>query len=177
VGDNGTGKTTILKLLCALYPVEKGEIRIDGQDLSKVKKEDLRKNISMVFSEPYLFDSSIYENISIGNISASREEIVEAAKLARVDEFITGLPKGYETTVGEAGLKLSSGEKQKITLARAILKNTPILLLDEVTKSIDAESRRSIHNTIKSLKGEKTIIIVTHDPHEIDYKGNVISLR
>jgi len=176
IGENGTGKSTILKLLCALYPLEKGSIEIDGQDIAMVKNADLRKNISMIFSEPYLFDGSIYENILIGNLLASEEEVKSAAKLVRIHEFITNLPQGYKTQVGESGLKLSSGEKQKIALARAILKDSPIILLDEVTKSIDADSRRSINEVIKSLKNEKTIIIVTHDTNEIEYDSNKIYL-
>ena len=176
IGDNGTGKSTILKLLCSLYPLERGYITIDGQDISKVRIVDLRKYISMVFSEPYLFDSSIYENICIGNLLASEDEVINAAKLTRVHELITSLPQGYKTKIGEDGLKLSSGEKQKIALARAILKNTPIILLDEVTKSIDAESTKSINGTIKSLKNEKTIIIVTHNTNEIEDESNIIYL-
>ncbi len=176
VGDNGTGKSTILKLLCSLYHLERGHIRIDGQDISKVKIVDLRKNISMIFSDPYIFDGSIYENIHIGNLSASKEEIIQAAKQVNVHEFITNLPHGYETQVGESGLKLSSGEKQKITLVRAILKNSPIVLLDEVTKSIDADSRRLINETIKSLKNEKTIIIITHNTDELEQGSNIVYL-
>ncbi len=176
VGDNGTGKSTILKLLCSLYPLEKGCIKIDGQDISEVRRADLRKNISMIFSEPYLFDGSIYENILIGNLSASKEEIIKAAKLVKVHEFVTSLSKGYETQVGESGLKLSSGEKQKIALARAILKNSPIILLDEVTKSIDIESRESINDVIKSLKNNKTIIIITHNINDIEQGSNMIYL-
>jgi len=177
VGDNGTGKSTILKLLCSLYPIEKGCIRIDGQDVSRVKIADIRKNISIIFSDSYLFDSSIYENIRIGNLSASKEEIIQAAKQVRVHEFIMSLPQGYETQVGENGLKLSSGEKQKIALARAILKNSPIVLLDEVTKSIDAESRKSINEVIKCLKNEKTIIIITHNLDEIESNSNIVYLE
>lgn len=175
IGSNGAGKTTILKLLCGLYPY-KGKIAIDGQDLSKVKKESLRKNISIVFSEPYLFDQSIYGNIHIGDLSASDEVAIRAAKSAKIHNFITSLPKKYETTIGEAGSKLSSGEKQRITLARAILKNPPILLLDEATKSIDVESRKSIYETIKNLK-EKTIIIITQNMNEIEKGSNIIYLR
>ncbi len=177
VGDNGTGKSTILRLLCSLYPLEKGCIRIDGQDVSKVKIADIRKNISIIFSDSYLFDSSIYENIRIGNLSASKEEIIQAAKQVRVHEFIMSLPQGYETQVGENGLKLSSGEKQKIALARAILKNSPIVLLDEVTKSIDAESKKSINEVIKCLKNEKTIIIITHNLDEIESNSNIVYLE
>ena len=176
IGDNGAGKSTILKLLSSLYPLERGHIKIDGQDILSIRREDLRRNISMIFSEPYLFDGSIYENIHIGNLSASKEEIIHAAKLVRVHELITSLPHGYETRVGEDGLKLSSGEKQKIALARTVLKNSPIILLDEVTKSIDVESRRSINKVIKSLNNEKTIIIITHNSNEIEHGSNIVDL-
>jgi ATP-binding cassette subfamily B protein/subfamily B ATP-binding cassette protein MsbA len=177
VGDNGSGKSTILKLLCSLHPLDRGQIKIDDQDVSKVKRADLRKNISMIFSDPYLFDGSIYENICIGNLSASKEEIICAAKQVKVHEFIMSLPQGYEMQVGESGLKLSSGEKQKIALARAVLKNSPIILLDEVTKSVDVESRRSINEVICSLKNERTIIIITHNINEIEKEANIVYLE
>lgn len=176
MGDNGTGKSTVLKLLCLLYPLEKGCIKIDGYDISTVRRDDLRKSISMIFSEPYMFDGSIYENILIGNLSASKEEVIRAAKLVKVHEFIASLSQGYETQVGESGLRLSSGEKQKIALARAILKNSPIILLDEVTKSIDMGSRESIKGVIKNLMDEKTIIIVTHNANEIEEGCNIVYL-
>jgi len=177
IGDNGAGKSTILKLLCSLYPLERGYIKIDGQETSNVRRDDLRKNISMIFSDPYLFDGSICENIHIGNLSASKQEIMHAAKQVSVHEFIASLPQGYETQVGENGLKLSSGEKQKIALARAVLKNTPIILLDEVTKSIDTDSRKAINEVVNNLKKEKTIIIITHNADEIIQDSNIIYFK
>lgn len=177
VGDNGAGKSTILKLLCSLYSPDKGNIKIDGQDILKVKREDLIRNISLIFPDPYLFDDSIYENIQIGNLSASKDEIVNATKLVNIHGFIKNLPDGYKTHVGESGIMLSSGEKQKIALARAILKNSDIILLDEVTKSIDIESRESINQVINGLKDEKTIIIVTHNLNEIEPDSNIVYLE
>jgi ABC-type multidrug transport system fused ATPase/permease subunit len=109
----------------------------------------------VVFSEPYLFDFSIYENIHLGNVGASKEEVIEVAKLVRMHYSVMSLPEGYDTKVGEAGVKLSSGEKQKIALARAILKGAPVILLDEVTKSIDQESKISIKEAIKRIKDKK----------------------
>jgi ABC-type multidrug transport system, ATPase and permease components len=174
IGENGAGKTTILKLICALYLPGSGEIRIDGESIADVRKRDLRENIAMVFSEPYLFDLSIYENILLGRTTASREEVIEAAKLARAHEFIERLPDGYDTMVGESGYRLSSGEQQRIALARAILKNALVMLLDEVTKSIDPESKQAILSSIRSLKG-KTILYVTHDMREGE-DGRVIDI-
>ena len=176
VGDNGAGKSTILKLICSLYPVDKGIIEIDGQDIVEIKSESLIRTISMIFADLYLFDGSIYENIRIGNLKSSKEDIIRVAKLVKIHDFIESIPEKYNTNVGEDGLMLSSGEKQKIALARAVLKDSPIILLDEVTKSIDADSREAIHEVIKSLKNEKTIIIVTHNASEIDADGNVIYL-
>jgi len=174
IGENGAGKTTILKLICALYLPDRGEIRIDGGNIADVRKRDLRENIAMVFSDPYLFDLSVYENILLGRTTASREEVIEAAKLARAHEFIERLPDGYETMVGESGYRLSSGEQQRIALARAILKNAPVMLLDEVTKSIDPESKQAILGSIRSLKG-KTVLYVTHDMGEVE-DGRVIDI-
>jgi len=177
VGDNGAGKSTILKLLCSLYLPDRGNIKLDGQNILKVKKKDLIRNVSMIFPDPYLFDDSIYENIRIGNLAASKRDIIHAVKLVNIHEFIKNLPNGYETQVGENGIMLSSGEKQKIALARAILKDSTIILLDEVTKSIDAESRESINQVINNIKDEKTIIIVTHNINEIEPGSNIIYLE
>jgi ATP-binding cassette subfamily B protein/subfamily B ATP-binding cassette protein MsbA len=176
VGDNGSGKSTILKLICSLYPVDNGIIKIDEQNIVEIKRESLIHNISIIFSDPYLFDASIYENIRIGNLEASKEDVIHVAKLVKIHEFIENTSKKYDTKVGEEGITLSSGEKQKIALARAVLKNSPIILLDEVTKSIDADSRESINEVICDLKNEKTIIIVTHNADEIEDNSNIIYL-
>nr|WP_319373875.1 ABC transporter ATP-binding protein [uncultured Methanobacterium sp.] len=177
VGENGTGKSTILKLICSLYPADKGSITIDNQEIGELKRDSLIENISMIFSEPYLFDESIYENIRIGNLDASQEDIIRVAKLVKIHDFIESTPLKYETQVGEEGIMLSSGEKQKIALARAVLKNSPILLLDEVTRSIDADSRDAIHAVINDLKSDKTIIVVTHNANEIESDSNIIKLK
>lgn len=177
IGENGVGKSTILKLITALYPMEEGVIEIDGQDIVNIKKESLRSKIAIIFSETYLFDGSIYDNIHIGDLSASKKDIVRVSKMVKLHEFIETTPAKYDTQVGEEGLMLSSGEKQKIALARAVLKDSPIILLDEVTKSIDFESKEAISEVINKLKDEKTIIIVTHNAEEIDNNGNIIHLK
>lgn len=177
VGDNGTGKSTILKLICSLYPMDGGNIEIDGQNIQEIKKESLIHNISIIFSDPFLFDGSIYDNIKIGNLGASKEEIIQVAKMVKIHDFIEKTSEGYNTQVGEDGMSLSSGEKQKIALARAVLKDSPIILLDEVTKSIDADSREAINEVINSLKNEKTMVIVTHNAHEIHEEGQVVYME
>ena len=177
VGDNGTGKSTILKLICALYPVDKGCIKVDGQNIDEIKRDGLISNISMIFSDPYLFDGTIYENLRIGNFNATEEDIIRVSKLVKIHEFIESTPDKYKTQVGEDGLMLSSGEKQKIALARAVLKNSPIILLDEVTKSIDKDSREAINNAIKNLMVDKTVIIVTHNSIEIEDNSNIIYIE
>lgn len=131
----------------------------------------------MIFADPYLFDGSIYENIRIGNLEASKDDIIRVAKLVKIHDFVERTPEKYNTNVGEDGLMLSSGEKQKIALARAVLKNSPIILLDEVTKSVDADSREAINEVINGLKNEKTIIIVTHNASEIDAYSNIVYLE
>ena len=176
VGDNGTGKSTILKLICSLYPADEGRIKIDGQDINEIKRSSLINNVSMIFSDPYLFDGSIYENLRIGKLGATKEEIIRVSKLVKVHDFIESTPNKYDTEVGEDGLMLSSGEKQKIALARAILKDSPIILLDEVTKSIDKDSRDAINEVIMDLMTEKTVIIVTHNSNEINVNSHIIRL-
>lgn len=176
LGDNGSGKSTLLKLICAIYSPNKGNIMIDNNNIENINTKDLRDNITLIFPDPYLFDGSIYDNIKIGKLSASKEEIISAAKKIGIHNFIMDLPANYDTNIGEEGFKLSSGEKQKISFARAILKDSPILLLDEVTKSIDADSRESIDKFVYSLKEEKTVLIITHHVEDILPNSNIIEL-
>lgn len=171
IGDNGSGKTTLIKLLCGLYRPDKGTITINDLDISSLCKESLRKSISVVFSDALVFDGSIYDNILVGDLSASHEAVMDAAKKAEFHNFVMALPGRYETEVGESGLNLSSGERQKLALARVILRDSPVLIFDEFTKSIDAESKRSILSVINKMN-DKIVIIITHDNSEIDRDAN-----
>ncbi|MFA6331357.1 MAG: ABC transporter ATP-binding protein [Methanoregula sp.] len=176
IGDNGSGKSTLIRLLCGLYRPDKGSIIIGGQVLASLSRESLRKSVSVVFADALVFDGTIYENIFIGDMSASRGDVENAAKKAELDEFIMRLPNKYETEVGESGLNLSSGEKQKIALARVILRDSPVIIFDEFTRSIDSESKKSIYSVINKLNN-KTIIIITHDMSDIEQDGRIVVLE
>jgi ATP-binding cassette subfamily B protein len=162
VGPSGAGKTTITKLILRLYDVAGGTITIDDQDIARVTQESLRDAIAFVPQEPTLFHRSIMDNIRYGRREATSEEVVEAAKQAHCHEFITTLPQGYETFVGERGVKLSGGERQRVAIARALLKNAPILVLDEATSSLDSESESLIQDALKTLMKNKTVIVIAH---------------
>ena len=162
VGPSGAGKSTITKLLLRLYDVTGGAIRIDGQDIRDVTQESLRRNIAFVPQESVLFHRTLRENIAYGKEDASLEEVIEAAKKAHCHEFISKLPLGYETLVGERGVKLSGGERQRVAIARAILKNAPILILDEATSALDSESEALIQDALKVLMEGKTVVVIAH---------------
>lgn len=162
VGVSGSGKTTLTKLLLRFADVNKGEILIDGQNISKVTQKTLREAISYVPQESSLFHRSIYDNIAYGRPGAKKEEVLKAAKLANADEFIKKLPDGYETMVGERGVKLSGGQRQRIAIARAILKDAPILVLDEATSALDSESEALIQEALNNLMKGRTSIVVAH---------------
>lgn len=162
IGSSGAGKTTLTKLLLRFFDVQKGKILIDGQDISKVTQESLRDNVSLVPQDPILFHRSLMENIRYGKLEATDEEVIRAAKLAHCDEFISKLNLGYDTFVGERGIKLSGGERQRVAIARAILRNPPILILDEATSSLDSESERFIQDSLDELMKNKTVIIIAH---------------
>lgn len=162
VGSSGAGKTTLAKLILRMHDIQKGKILIDGQDISKVTQKSLRENISLVPQDPILFHRSLMENIRYGKPEATNEEVIEAAKLAHCDEFINKLKLGYDTFVGERGIKLSGGERQRVAIARAILRNAPILIMDEATSSLDSESERFIQDSMDELIKNKTVIVVAH---------------
>ncbi|HCM43648.1 TPA: hypothetical protein DIS55_01705, partial [Candidatus Kaiserbacteria bacterium] len=162
VGPSGAGKTTVTKLLLRFYDVNDGNIEIDGYDIANVTLESLREAIAFVPQDPVLFHRSLLENIRYGRRDATENEVIEAAKKAHCHEFITTLPKGYGTFVGERGVKLSGGERQRIAIARAILKNAPILVLDEATSSLDSESEALIQDALETLMKGKTVIVIAH---------------
>jgi len=162
VGRSGAGKTTLMSLLLRFYDVTKGAILIDGQNIRDITQESLRDQVSMVPQEPLLFHRTILENIRYGKPEATKEEVESAAKKALAHDFILALPEGYDTKVGERGVKLSGGQRQRIAIARAILKNAPILVLDEATASLDSESEVAISEALHNLVEQKTVIAIAH---------------
>lgn len=162
VGKSGSGKSTILNLMSKMYEVTEGEVLIDGTNINDLDKQTLRSTISLVNQFPYIFDMTIKENLSLAKADATDEEIEEAIKEADLSEFISTLKNGVDTKVGESGIKLSGGQKQRLAIARALLRNSPIIIFDESTSSLDNFSQEEIKKTIDGLKGKSTIIIVAH---------------
>jgi len=162
VGHSGSGKTTLTKLLLRFADIQKGEILIDGQSISEVTQSSLRESVAYVPQEPMLFHRTLRENIMYGNTEASIEEVTEAARRANALEFIEKLPDGFETLVGERGIKLSGGQRQRIAIARAILKDAPVLILDEATSALDSESEKLIQEALAELMKGRTSIVIAH---------------
>jgi ATP-binding cassette, subfamily B, bacterial len=162
VGSTGSGKSTLVKLLLRLYEVQSGTITVDGIDIQKLNLRDLRRCIGLVSQDVFLFHGSVAENIAYGSFDASFEEIIQAAKIAEAHEFIVQLPQGYETIVGERGQKLSGGQRQRIAIARAILKNPPILILDEATSAVDNETEAAIQRSLERITVNRTTIAIAH---------------
>ena len=162
VGPSGAGKSTVTKLLLRLFDVNEGSILIDGQDIKSVTQDSLHEAVSYVPQEPALFHRTLKDNIRYGRLSATDEEVIDAAKQAHCHEFIAGLAEGYDTFVGERGVKLSGGERQRVAIARAILKNAPILVLDEATSALDSESEHLIQDALQTLMRGKTVIVIAH---------------
>lgn len=176
IGPSGSGKTTFCKLIPRFYDVSKGEILIGGAKITNISTEELMKNISMVFQNVYLFEDTIMNNIRLAKPNASDEDIIYAAKKARCHDFIKSLQKGYETKIGEAGSTLSGGEKQRIAIARAILKDAPIVILDEFTSALDVENERHILQAIDNLVQNKTVIMIAHRLETVRKADNIIVL-
>ena len=174
IGPSGCGKTTALRLMSRLYDYDSGSIEIGGRDIKGIKTEDLFDDISIVFQEVSLFNTSILENIRMGRKNATDEEVKEAAKLAGCEEFILGFADGYDTLVGENGMKLSGGERQRLSIARAMLKNAPIILLDEISASLDIENEAKIQESLKHLIKGKTVVIISHRMHSIEKADKIV---
>lgn len=162
VGASGSGKTTILRLIARFWDVDRGEVRIGGVNVRDIETEELMARISVVFQDVYLFDGTIAENIKLGRPDASNEDVLEAAKLARVDEIAARLPGGLDAQVGEGGAILSGGERQRVSIARAILKDAPIILLDEATSALDPLNEAAVQSALEALTRGKTLIVVAH---------------
>ncbi len=162
VGRSGAGKSTLAKLILRHYDIAKGSIMIDGADIAAVTKESLRRAIAIVPQEPLLFHRTISENIAYGTENATAEDVERAAGLAQAHEFIAALPHGYDSLVGERGIKLSGGQRQRVAIARALLKNAPILLLDEATSSLDSESENAVQKALLALMNKRTVIAIAH---------------
>lgn len=177
VGESGGGKSTIFHILCGFYPINSGKYRLFGRDYKEWDIEVARENMALVSQNVFLFPTTIYENVKYGNLRASKDEIVEACKKAEIHNFIMSLPQGYETVVGERGVLLSGGERQRISIARAFLKNAPILLLDEPTSAIDVETERLIQQAIDKLSENKTCIIIAHRLSTIKNVDEIMVLK
>ena len=175
-GESGCGKSTLAKLLLGFYPLEKGSIRLEGKEYSELTLKEIRKRISYVPQEPYLYETTIAENIAYGRYGVGQDEIAAAAKAANAHDFITKLPNGYDTVLGERGNTLSGGEKQRIAIARAIIRNSPVIILDEATSALDNESESLIQEAIKNLKGGRTILMIAHRPSSIAAADTVIRI-
>jgi ATP-binding cassette subfamily B protein len=177
VGHSGSGKTSLTKLLLRFVDIEGGTIAIDGQNIAQVAQADLRSHIAYVPQEPLLFHRTLSQNIAYGKPDATAGEIEAAAKMAHAHEFITTLPKGYQTMVGERGVKLSGGQRQRIAIARAILKNAPIIVLDEATSALDSESEKLIQDALKKLMHGRTTIVIAHRLSTIQNMDRIVVLE
>ena len=174
VGISGSGKTSVLRLISRLYDYDTGSILIDGKDIKNVSTESLFKNVSIVFQDVTLFNTSIMENIRLGRESATDEEVKEAARLANCMDFIEKLPDGFNTLIGENGAELSGGERQRISIARAFLKDAPVLILDEISASLDVDNEKKIQDSLNKLIKDKTVIIISHRLKSIENVNKIV---
>ena len=177
VGATGSGKSTLMKLLLRLYPLREGRICIDGQSINALNLNDLRRSIALVSQEVYLFQGSVAANIAYGNPEATRQQVIAAAQQAEADGFIQGLPNGYDTMVGERGQRLSGGQRQRIALARAILKDAPILVLDEATAAVDNETEAAIQRSLLQITANRTTLVIAHRLSTVRHADQIVVLE
>jgi ATP-binding cassette subfamily B protein len=177
VGSSGGGKTTFVNLLVRLFPLDSGRITIDGQDICTVSQESLREQIALISQEPLLFHRTLMENIRYGRLEATDEEVIACAKKAYCHDFIMDLPMGYESLVGERGIKLSGGQRQRIIIARAMLKNAPIIIIDEATSSLDSLTESYIHDSLRALMKDKTTITIAHRLSTLKHMDRILVFK
>lgn len=174
VGISGCGKTSILRLISRLYDYDSGRIRIGGKDIKEISTKALFEKISIVFQDVTLFNTTVMENIRLGNKEASDEQVMEAARMANCDEFIERLPEGYETKIGENGITLSGGERQRLSIARALLKDAPVIILDEIAAALDVENEKKIQDSLNHLIAGKTVIIISHRLKSVEHVNKIV---
>jgi len=177
VGPTGAGKTSIISLIARFYDPNSGVVKIDGTDIKRFRQKSLRQQISFVLQETMLFHAPVWQNIAYGKPDASREEIIKAAELANASEFIDKLPEGYDALLGERGMTLSGGQRQRIAIARAVIRNTPILILDEPTSGLDAASEKLVFEALDRLMQDKTVIVIAHRLSTIRRADNIFVIQ
>tara|TARA_B100000674_G_scaffold327292_1_gene272979 strand:+ start:66 stop:1019 length:954 start_codon:yes stop_codon:yes gene_type:complete len=177
IGESGSGKSTLADLLSRFYNIQKGEILIDGRNINDIAISSLRESLGLVSQESILFNDSIYNNILLGKIDAKEDEVIKAAKIANAHEFIMKKNNGYQTNIGDKGDQLSGGEKQRISIARAILKNPQILILDEATSSLDSESENLVQDALNKLMNKRTSLVIAHRLSTIQNADKIIVLE
>jgi ATP-binding cassette subfamily B protein len=170
------GKTTLCSLIPRFYELNSGKILLDGRDIREIDLETLRQNIGVVAQDVYLFNGTVIENIAYGKPSASHEEIIHAAKMAKAHDFIMELPDAYETKIGQRGIRLSGGQRQRLSIARAFLKDPPVLILDEATSALDYENENFIHESLDSFIKDRTVFIIAHRLSTVKKAGKIFCL-
>ena len=162
MGSSGVGKTTLCSLIPRFYEINEGKILLDGRNIRDISLRSLRRNIGVVQQDVYLFAGTVSDNIRYGKLDASREEIIEAAKRANAHNFIMALPHGYDTDIGQRGVKLSGGQKQRLSIARVFLKNPPVIIFDEATSALDNESEKAVQDSLEKLTDNRTTLVIAH---------------
>jgi subfamily B ATP-binding cassette protein MsbA len=177
VGPSGAGKTTLANLVPRFYDVSIGSVQIDGRDIRNIHLSSLRENISIVAQDTFLFNDAVFDNIAYGRPDAREDEVIAAARTALAHEFIEKLPDGYQTLIGERGVKLSGGQRQRLAIARALLKDAPILILDEATSHLDTESERLVQQALTALMKKRTVIVIAHRLSTIRSANKIVVLE